>query len=309
MSIVAGVDFGTLSVRVSIVDHERGRLGSGVGGVSAAPDARAIPITPRRATRDHMDALALATRRALEAAGVNGQDVEAIALDTTGLERRPGRRGPRAARRLLPLVRPPRLARGRRRSPNGAHETGLEAIDWCGDVYSSRVGLLEAAALAAAQPGQARAVRHRARALRHGGGRRCAASPTRPQVPRSVCAMGHKWMWNAALGGLPPEEFLTAVDPLLAGVRDRMTRPLRDLGPHRRPPDAPSGRRRLGLRAGIPIPVGAFDAHWDAIGAGVRLGDVVNVIGTSTCIIAVSDQAALHPGPVRRRARLGPSRR
>jgi L-ribulokinase len=52
----------------------------------------------------------------------------------------------------------------------------------------------------------------------------------------------------------------------------------------------------MGLRAGIPIPVGAFDAHWDAIGAGVRLGDVVNVIGTSTCIIAVSDKAACVPG-------------
>jgi L-ribulokinase len=30
MSIVAGVDFGTLSVRVCIVDTDQGRLGSGV---------------------------------------------------------------------------------------------------------------------------------------------------------------------------------------------------------------------------------------------------------------------------------------
>ena len=42
--------------------------------------------------------------------------------------------------------------------------------------------------------------------------------------------------------------------------------------------------------------MGAFDAHWDAIGAGVRLGDVVNVIGTSTCIMAISEQPALVPG-------------
>jgi len=57
---------------------------------------------------------------------------------------------------------------------------------------------------------------------------------------------------------------------------------------------------RLGLRPGIPIPTGAFDAHWDAIGAGVRIGDVVNVVGTSTCIMAISspdkDQASLIPG-------------
>jgi len=44
------------------------------------------------------------------------------------------------------------------------------------------------------------------------------------------------------------------------------------------------------------VPVGAFDAHWDAIGAGVRLGDMVNVIGTSTCIIGVSDRAECVPG-------------
>ena len=53
---------------------------------------------------------------------------------------------------------------------------------------------------------------------------------------------------------------------------------------------------RLGLSPGIPVPVGAFDAHWDAIGAGVRLGDVVNVIGTSTCIMAISKNAGLIPG-------------
>jgi L-ribulokinase len=115
------------------------------------------------------------------------------------------------------------------------------------------------------------------------------------RVPRSVCAMGHKWMWNAALGGLPPEGFLTAVDPLLAGVREKIA------GCYATS-DAVAGRLsatwadRMGLQAGIPIPVGAFDAHWDAIGAGVRLGDVVNVIGTSTCIIAVSDKAACVPG-------------
>ena len=49
----------------------------------------------------------------------------------------------------------------------------------------------------------------------------------------------------------------------------------------------------LGLRAGIPIPVGAFDAHWDAMGAGCREGDVVNVVGTSTCIMAMAKKAEL----------------
>jgi L-ribulokinase len=59
---------------------------------------------------------------------------------------------------------------------------------------------------------------------------------------------------------------------------------------------APEWAGKMGLRAGIPVPVGAFDAHWDAIGAGCRLGDVVNVIGTSTCIIGMSESATLVPG-------------
>ena len=114
-------------------------------------------------------------------------------------------------------------------------------------------------------------------------------------VPRSVCAMGHKWMWNASLGGLPPEDFLSAVDPLLAGVRAK-------LGGRYATSDQLAGRLsahwagRLGLSPGIPVPIGAFDAHWDAIGAGIRLGDIVNVIGTSTCIMAISEAPRLVPG-------------
>jgi L-ribulokinase len=53
---------------------------------------------------------------------------------------------------------------------------------------------------------------------------------------------------------------------------------------------------KLGVKAGIPIPVGAFDAHWDAIGAGARLHDLVNVVGTSTCMIGISDSQGLVPG-------------
>jgi len=42
------------------------------------------------------------------------------------------------------------------------------------------------------------------------------------QAPRSICAMGHKWMWNRDLGGLPSEEFLVSVDPLMTGIRERL---------------------------------------------------------------------------------------
>jgi L-ribulokinase len=114
-------------------------------------------------------------------------------------------------------------------------------------------------------------------------------------LKRSVCAMGHKWMWNPKWGGLPSEEFLVAVDPLLQGVRDK-------IGGEYLTSDHIYGglseewAAKMGLKPGIPIPVGAFDAHWDALGAGCKEGDVVNVVGTSTCIIAIAQKTELVPG-------------
>ncbi len=292
MSVVEGVDFGTLSVRVSIVDSARGGLGSGVAEYPLHR-SKQDPDFATQSHRDQMGALALASRRAIEEAGVDGQDVAAVALDTTGSSVIPVGDG------LVPLDDyylwcDHRAWKEAALITRVAHETGLEAIHWCGDTYSSEWGFSKLLHWLRHNPEK------RSRfvtALEH-----CdmvaavlcgITDPAR--VPRSVCAMGHKWMWSAALGGLPPESFLAAVDPLLAGVRDRITGRFAT-SDHLAGHLAPEWAARLGLRAGIPIPVGAFDAHWDAIGAGVRLGDVVNVIGTSTCIIAVSDKAACVPG-------------
>jgi len=107
--------------------------------------------------------------------------------------------------------------------------------------------------------------------------------------------MGHKWLWNRKLGGLPSEQFLTKVDPVFAGVREK-------LDGEYATSDQIAGHLsaqwadQLGLKAGIPIPVGAFDAHWDAIGAGCRTDDMVNVVGTSTCIIGITPSVNLVPG-------------
>jgi L-ribulokinase len=241
----------------------------------------------------HMKALAEALRRALENASIDGRAIEALALDTTGSSVIP------VDSRLEPIDDYYLWCDHRAWKEAGeitatARSRGLEAIDWCGGVYSSEWGFAKLLHWLRHNP----AKRDRfATALEH-----CdmvaavlcgIADPA--SVPRSVCAMGHKWMWNASLGGLPPEEFLVAVDPLLAGVRAR-------LGGRYATSDqiaghlTPAWAARLGLRAGIPIPVGAFDAHWDAIGAGVRLGDVVNVVGTSTCIMAIGEKPELIPG-------------
>jgi L-ribulokinase len=102
-------------------------------------------------------------------------------------------------------------------------------------------------------------------------------------------------MWNPRWGGLPPQEFLTKVDLLFEGICDKLAGEYATsdvIAGHL----TPYWAERLGLKPGIPIPVGAFDAHWDAIGAGCRVGDVVNVVGTSTCIIAMAQDANLIQG-------------
>jgi len=292
MAIVAGVDFGTLSVRVSLVDSERGMLGS---AVSEYPlhRKREDPDYATQSHEDHMRALAAATRQAIRDAGISGDRVEAIALDTTGSSVVP------VGRDMQPLGDyylwcDHRAKQEAAEITELAHREHLEAIRWCGGVYSSEWGfakLLHWLRHNPAKRGQfVSAFEHCDMVAAN----LCGITDSR-QVKRSICAMGHKWMWNPDLGGLPSEEFLAKVDPLLAGVRSK-------LGGHYATSDkiagvlSPLWAEKLGLRAGIPIPVGAFDAHWDAIGAGAREGDVVNVVGTSTCMIAYVQQAELIPG-------------
>src|ERR1700732_263247 len=83
MAVVAGVDFGTLSVRVSIVDSERGLLESAVAEYPLHRK-REDPEYATQSHEDHMRALASATREAVKKAGIAGSQVEAIAFDTTG---------------------------------------------------------------------------------------------------------------------------------------------------------------------------------------------------------------------------------
>ncbi|MDR0765563.1 MAG: ribulokinase [Odoribacteraceae bacterium] len=105
-------------------------------------------------------------------------------------------------------------------------------------------------------------------------------------LKRSRCAAGHKAMWHPRWGGLPPEEFLVALDPCLAGFRERL---FTDTFTS----DQPAGRislkwaYRLGLSSDVTVAVGAFDCHMGAVGAQIKPGVFVRVIGTSTCDVMV----------------------
>ena len=292
MAVVAGVDFGTLSVRVSIVDSERGMIAS---AVSEYPlhRKREDPEYATQSHDDHMRALAAATREAVKQARISGEQIEAIALDTTGSSVIP------VGEDLRPLgeyyLWCDHRAKGEAEEITAAAQREkLEVIEWCGGVYSSEWGFSKLLHWLRHTPEKRKDF---VSAFEHCDMVAATLSGiTDPKkVKRSICAMGHKWLWNAKLGGLPSDGFLTKVDPLLAGVREKLQ------GEYATS-DQIAGRlspfwaEKLGLKPGIPIPVGAFDAHWDAVGAGCRTDDMVNVVGTSTCIIGITPSPNLVPG-------------
>lgn len=106
-------------------------------------------------------------------------------------------------------------------------------------------------------------------------------------MKRSRCAAGHKAMWHEEWGGLPSEEFLVGLDPLLAGLRDRLYEKTYTS-------DEKAGNltaewaEKLGLPEGIAVAVGAFDAHMGAVGAGITEKTIVKIMGTSTCDIMIA---------------------
>src|SRR5277367_2514332 len=286
MAIVAGVDFGTLSVRVSIVDSERGLLATALAEYPLHRK-RGDPEYATQSHDDQMRALASATREAVHKANISSDRVEALAMDTTGSSVIP------VGKNLEPLD-DYYLWCDHRAKAEAAHREGLAAIKWCGGVYSSEWGFSKLLHWLRHNP-EKRA--QFVSAFEHCdmvAATLCEITDAR-QVKRSVCAMGHKWMWNPDLGGLPSEEFLVKVDPLFAGVREKL-RGEYVTSDHIAGTLSAPWAEKLGLKAGIPIPVGAFDAHWDAIGAGCRTDDMVNVVGTSTCIIGITPSINLVPG-------------
>lgn len=106
-------------------------------------------------------------------------------------------------------------------------------------------------------------------------------------IKRSRCAAGHKAMWHEEFEGLPSEEFLTKLDPLLAGLRARLFR-------NTHTSDQAMGTistewaLKLGLPTSVIIGVGAFDAHMGAVGAEIEPYTFVRVMGTSTCDMLVA---------------------
>jgi L-ribulokinase len=106
-------------------------------------------------------------------------------------------------------------------------------------------------------------------------------------VKRGICAAGHKAMFHPSWGGYPDTEFLTAIDPRLARVRETLPDRAYNVSDAAGTLTA-EWAAKLGLRAGIPVAVGAFDAHLGGVASGIRPGTLVKILGTSSCDMMVA---------------------
>lgn len=114
------------------------------------------------------------------------------------------------------------------------------------------------------------------------------------KLRRCRCAAGHKAMFNDEWGGYPDAQFLAKLDPKLGKLRET-------LGNKTYAVDEAAGKLtsewadKLGLTAGIPVAMGAFDAHLGAVGSGIQEGVLVKIIGTSTCDMVVAPSSTKLP--------------
>lgn len=107
------------------------------------------------------------------------------------------------------------------------------------------------------------------------------------EVIRSRCAAGHKAMWHEEFGGLPSEDFLVKIDPLLKGIRSRLFEKTYSC-------EVKAGNlseewaKRLGLNTSVAVGAGSFDAHLGALGGEIIPHHLSKVMGTSTCDMLVA---------------------
>ncbi|MCE5273003.1 ribulokinase [bacterium] len=312
-NLVLGIDFGTDSVRALLVDASDGaeratavarfeRWSQGRYCDSSRNQFRQHPL-------DHIEALTASVRGALERAPHGAASlVCGLAVDTTGSTPGP------LDRKGMPLALHPKF----KDNPNAmfilwkdhtavaeAEEINDLARSWggvdftmySGGVYSSEWFWSKILHVLRSDPEVAAAAWTWMENCDWIPALLCGLDDPR-QVKRSRCAAGHKAMWHASFDGLPSETFLARLDPRLEGLRPRLyseTFTSDKLAGHL----CPEWAARLGLPAGLPVAVGAFDAHMGAVGAGIRPYILTKVIGTSTCDILVAPHEGLEGKLVR----------
>ena len=181
------------------------------------------------------------------------------------------------------------------RSPKRLTASGLEAIQWCGGVYSSEWGFSKLLHWLRHNPEKRSEFVSAFEHCDMVAATLCGI--TDPEQSKAQCLRDGTQVAVECTAGRPsPGKFSDQGGSSVA--RSSRANWMASSPPPIRSPasSVPLWAEKLGLKAGIPIPVGAFDAHWDAIGAGCRTDDMVNVIGTSTCMIGITPSVNLVPG-------------
>ena len=299
-----GIDFGTSSVRALLVNLETGDEAGhaehayelGHGGVLEDPSD---PNLARQHPNEWLVGMAAVVPAVLRASGAAPAEVVGIGVDTTGSTPLP------VDRRLRPLCQDPRFAERPEAwawlwKDHTAHAeaklvtelaqaTRPHFLKRCGGIYSSEWYWAKALRCAKVAPDVFAAAYGWVECCDFVTAWLCGEEDP-SKIRRSVCAAGHKAMSAPEWGGMPDEAFLRELAPELAELRRR-------LSPHEAPSDQVAGRlaeaaaQQLGLQAGTKVAVGAFDAHLGAVGAGIAVGDLVKVIGTSSCDMAIGSKA------------------
>ncbi|MBI5724329.1 MAG: ribulokinase [Planctomycetes bacterium] len=300
-----GLDYGTNSVRAIIVDvRNGGEVATAVWGYSHGKEGVILSRDPNLARQhpaDYLTGAEITIRQALANArrtlkGFRPADVIGIGVDTTGSTPLP------VDREGIPLAFDKKFAHEPAamawlwKDHTGVHEaqeiTALarkirpQYLAKCGGTYSSEWFFSKILHCLRTSPKVFRAaytwveIADWIPAMLTGTQR-----PDRLSI--GVCAAGHKAMFNARWGGYPDKAFLGRLDKAMGQLRDR-------LRPVARTVAQPAGRltaewaAKTGLPPGIPVAVGAFDAHLGGVGAGIAPGTLVKIIGTSTCDMMVA---------------------
>lgn len=299
-AFVIGIDFGTDSVRAMIVNARNGE--EVASAVHAYPRWRdGLFCDPaknqfRQHPLDYVECMEQSLKDCLKAAGVAAQNaVKGLSIDTTGST-------PVAVdRQGKPLALKP----GFEENPNAMfvlwkdHTAVSEAdeinehvqqfdtnyLQFVGGVYSSEWFWAKLLHVLRAD--------ERVRGAIHSWAEHCDWMPflltggnEAANLRRGVCAAGHKALWAAEFGGLPPDDFFASLDPLLKGFTTRLftetftaAQPAGNL--------SREWSQRIGLSTDVVVGVGAFDCHMGAVGGQIQPYYLSKVMGTSTCDMMV----------------------
>ncbi len=304
-SYAIGLDFGTNSVRTLVVDAANGReVGTSVWGYEHGAEGVILgndPNLARQHPADYLKGAEVTIKAALSqskrtAKGFRAEQVTGIGVDTTGSTPLPvdedgvplafQRRFAREAAAMAWLWKDHTSVAEAEEITELADRRRPHYLAKCGGTYSSEWFFSKILHCLRTSPRVFDAAYTWVEIADW-----IPAALTGRQHPdgltAGVCAAGHKAMYNDEWGGYPDKRFLSKLDPKLGSLRDRLQKKAYSI-------DRAVGGlsdewgKRTGLRPGIPVAVGAFDAHLGAVGAGISPGTLVKIIGTSTCDMMVA---------------------